>query len=123
MTEKKICVKCKHPKDPEQDFNRKTNSKDGLQPYCKDCSHAVWSRAFPKERRVARNREYRAEVKSNIAVYLSRRTCVKCGGTNELNLYPQREISQAISRKYASKRMQSVVEACTILCRDCNKNG
>lgn len=50
MEETKVCSKCEREL-PRDMFYAKSNSKDGLQCYCKDCAHAA-SRKTYEERRI-----------------------------------------------------------------------
>lgn len=118
----KVCSRCKIEKDLYNDFNNKTNSRDGKQPYCKKCSSEAWRENYPVQRGVARNKQQRSEAKEVIAKYLKGQKCADCGATENLSLHPKSVITNALSRKYSLDRLGSIVKTCRILCENCEES-
>lgn len=128
----KCCTKCKVEKNLK-DFNRKKNSKDGVQNICKECSRER-SRKYYKEnsdkhlKAVTDNKKkYREKIQEFIFNYLLKHPCVKCGESNPIVLDfdhlrdKDNCICNGIRNIWSLDRVKKEIEKCQVLCANCHR--
>jgi hypothetical protein len=126
------CVICKQEKD-ESEYNKKSNSKDGLQIHCRECNRAK-SRDYyqanqEKHKTVAveRKKKVIAENRKLVFDHYLANPCVDCGETDpvvlELDHLRDKDmpVSQAAHRGWSKKRLLDEIAKCEVRCANCHR--
>lgn len=132
MRRKKCCI-CKRTR-LEKFFNKRTKSRDGLQPHCKDCnrekSHAYYLRHFEKHKQVIldRNRRVRREQSVRVFDYLATHPCVDCGEADPVVLefdHVRGEkilaVCSMVRAGYSWKKIDAEITKCDVRCANCHR--
>lgn len=133
----KTCTKCKSAKAP-QEFNKKKDSKDGLQSRCKTCVSARYhnnkqlAQKYTKRQKLKRRLEY-----TNRIIEIKKRTsCVDCGNANPIVLQFDhvsgqkfKAITTMVHECYSWDKILEEIHKCELVCANChqirtfNRNG
>ena len=128
----KQCSKC-HEHKPLTDFHRATQSKDGLQNYCKPCNNTRAKRFYAdnpdrcKERDKRRKPEAVRQNKTRVLEYLLEHPCVDCGEADPvvLEFDHLRDKVKALSVLAATAAswttILSEIEKCEVRCANCHR--
>jgi hypothetical protein len=128
----KTCSKCKQNL-PLTEFNKKSNRKDGLQPFCRECNRAR-SRQYYAENRdkhlsVVSKRKIEQIAKANafVADFLSEKNCADCEEKNILVLEfdhifgdKRNNICTMIGNGYSVDSIKEEISKCEVVCRNCH---
>lgn len=130
----KICTNCKHPKDLENDFNRKHGSPDGKQNVCRECNKKKCSNYYINnkknhKRAVAIHKEkYKQEVHQWIVDYLTERGCsdcpekdIRCLEFDHVRGKKSRNISTMIQNICAIETIKCEIRKCDVRCANCHR--
>ena len=128
----KVCATCGKRK-PRTAFNKKKNSKSGLQGHCKDCGHTKFAAYYAKNKEhhlqvIKRNKRRRLEeVHKKVLEYFSEHPCVDCGEEDPIVL----EFDHVRGRKRASvsalirgacwERVLDEIRKCLVRCANCHR--
>ena len=128
----KSCSICNN-KLPLEEFNRKSSSKDGLQPHCRTCNRER-SRAYYERNReshktetIRRKKIHQAANRQRIWDYLRNNPCVHCNESDPIvlefdHLDPKtkfKEISRMLD--YSWDRIFDEINKCQVLCANCHR--
>lgn len=125
----KRCTICKTDK-PLADFNKKTVSKDGLQPACRDCSHKHFKEYYANNREkqfavvAARNKKLIHRNREWLAEYLSTHPCVDCGNSDirvlEFDHLSDKimGVGKMVRQGFSIKKIQIEIDKCEVRCRN-----
>lgn len=130
----KICTACKHPKDLENDFNKKKSSPDGRQNVCRECnkkkSNAYYATNKKKHKRAVKihKERYKQEVHQWIASYLVEKGCtdcpekdIRCLEFDHVRGKKSRNISNMITNICSLKVIQLEIQKCDVRCANCHR--
>jgi hypothetical protein len=130
---KKICSKCNIEKEV-QDFNKRTNSKDGYDPRCRTCTkerdvlrYTKNPKLF-KERAKVKNTFIRDRNRQFLIEYLIDKSCIDCGETDAVvlefdHIEPSTKIdciSEMIPRS-SIENIKTELNKCEIRCANCHR--
>jgi hypothetical protein len=129
----KICSKCEfdYPAPLEDHFNKKSDTKDGLQRQCKSCvaifhkEHYQERKAYYKKKARKHNTEYRLRNLQFMVDYLKQHPCIDCGETDPIVL----EFDHRGNKNYdvskmachSLKAIQKEIDKCDVRCGNCHK--
>lgn len=128
----KYCSRCNTIKLTSE-FNRKSSSKDGYQPYCRDCSNAHSRKYYSKNsgRIIQQVRKSRAKRRTSYRQamwnYLLQHPCVDCGETDPLVLEFDHEadklseVGTLVRNGYAWKTILEEIDKCVVRCANCHR--
>ena len=133
MTLTKTCGGCQLTK-PSSEFCKKTRSKDGLQPWCKDCNRKRSSLYYQENKKEhcelmkARSHQHRAELKARVDAIKAEAGCLVCDENDPACLdfhhdNPNKEFSVGVaaSRKVAWHKIEKEIAKCVVLCSNCHR--
>ena len=124
----KTCTRCKKTK-PFESFCKKTKSKDGHQPSCKECMAVSYNQSRNKKKdhyiNVAKNR--RGEIQKQVSEWKSKHGCTICketfGPCLELHHTDPKQ-KEGDPSAFANQSFEAfMIEAakCVILCANCHR--
>jgi len=127
----KTCSKCKTQKD-DQYFSKRSESKDGLKPQCKDCDRIYSQNMDPEKRNKRHNISRKKRIRKlqlKILEFLATQKCSHCSETDPVvmefdHLNPTTKeisVSEAIDRCFSWKRVKAEIDKCQILCANCHR--
>lgn len=126
---KKYCPGCKDDKH-EDEFNKNSSRKDGLQRICRECTKKEYRVHWlqNKGKQVTRVMQNNKQVNEEIRKYKESKGCSKCNETRPWvldfhHLDPSTkdfEIGNAI--RYGKEKTWSEIEKCIILCKNCHSD-
>ena len=129
----KTCCRCKENKSP-LDFNKKGKSKDGLQGYCRDCSHKAFS-SYYNENKAYHLGQVKVQ-KANQAIvlrlymkeYLLQHPCVDCGEDDWVVLEfdhvrgkKKKAVTLIASSSYSLDTLKKEIAKCEVRCCNCHR--
>lgn len=127
----KVCSKCKQSKEAiPENFNRRSNQKDGLNYYCRECDHAKGKKfydghkaqIYEKEKRLKKaKRQWWVEFKQDLY-------CKECGESRwQCITFHHRDpksksfaLGDAINRNLRKESILEEIEKCDVLCANCH---
>lgn len=129
----KKCCTCQNLK-PLSDFNRNRAKTDGLQNFCRECSHKRFQAYYQvnrdKQRKTVteRNRRVARENQVRLVEYLQQHPCVDCGEDDVvvLDLDHVREdkhgaVSMMAGQGYSWSRIEKEIAKCDVRCANCHR--
>jgi hypothetical protein len=128
----KNCVICKQEKNLS-DFNKKNNSKDGLQPHCKECSRQksrdYYQSNLDKHKKIttARKKKVIDENRKILYEHYLNNPCIDCGEKDPMVLEldhlhdKDRAVSQAVGRGWCKQRVLDEMAKCVVRCANCHR--
>lgn len=131
-TDMKKCTNCKETKTLDE-FNKRTQSKDGLQSTCRICNrkqarayYAANKEAHSKKIYASKVRRLEANRKKLLA-FLAENPCIDCGYTNELALdfdhvhgKKKANVTTLLKEGYSWKIIKAEINKCEVRCRNCH---
>jgi hypothetical protein len=129
----KTCGSCR-AELPLTEFNRRADSRDGLQGTCRACNRASARRYYAANRTkhiaaiVARSRVAREAARRWLGGYLLSHPCVDCGMADvrvlDFDHRPDSDKSGDVMRLvndgFSLRRIQAEVAKCDVRCRNCH---
>ncbi len=113
----KVCLRCKK----KGFFSKDKSRKDGLCPYCKDCSRSywqAWSTSNPEKVKKIKREKY-AKVQAEAKKHLT--ACVDCGTTERLEFDHVRGTKKKdISGIRTWKALEEELPKCEVRCSSCH---
>ena len=118
---------------PLSSFNKKKSSKDGLQPYCRECnkkrSKEYYSNNLDKHKKATKERSKKNidKVRKLVIEYLQNNPCVVCGESDIVVLDfdhlsdKSNSISRMISMGSSWKTISKEISKCQVLCANCHR--
>lgn len=129
----KCCSFCLHDK-PFSDFNKNKAKKDGLQQFCRVCSHSHFQKYYAanKEhhRSVVMRRKSTAllEKRKKLFDYLLEHSCVDCGEADLLVLdfdhvrgKKVSSVTTMLARGRSWKVIEKEIQKCEVRCANCHR--
>lgn len=125
----KICSSCKQLKW-ETAFTKKSDTKDGLQSTCKECS-SIYRKAHYKAKPdyyIAKTKEARKRRLTEREEFKKDLKCQVCGESRwwvlEFHHRDPKEKEYSIGRKStrSMRKMQEEIKKCDVLCANCHKD-
>ena len=133
MTEEKVCTICKDPKSLD-DFNKKSNSKDGRQNVCKSCSQKQARKYYKKHKTkhkaaVAQHKKLYKEANRLFMIeYLSTHPCVDCGEKDirclefdHVRGNKTTNVSFMLKNVCSIETISKEIEKCDVRCANCHR--
>jgi len=129
----KICSKCKfdYPAPLKDYFNKKSDTKDGLQRQCKKCiaefhkEHYQERKSYYKKKALKHNAEYRLRNLQFMVDYLKQHPCIDCGETDpvvlEFDHRGNKDYTVSKMVYYSLEAIQEEIAKCDIRCGNCHK--
>jgi hypothetical protein len=122
----KICIDCSIAKSLNE-FHRKTNSKDGRQPRCKQCSTNKRSQWYKNNSSKSKksNRKRAFDRRQKIVDYLKEHPCIDCGEEDPIVLQfdhirdKKIDISNMVGRN-GWEIIQEEIAKCVVRCANCH---
>lgn len=127
---KKICSKCKNEKFLNE-FNKKSESKDGLNSQCRECNKEYLKNHYinNKEYYYNKSKEKRKKLKEWFINYKKNLKCIKCGEDREwvLDFHhrdPSKKDNYVINLLYISGKSKTLkeIKKCDVLCANCHRD-
>jgi hypothetical protein len=128
----KECSKCKSVKDILL-FNKKKNSNDGFQPYCRECSR-LKNRTYYKNNKSKqikqigeRRKERRVRNRRFVFDYLMINHCIDCGETDPRVLeFDHRSdklanIADLLREVCSIEKLKEEIAKCDVRCANCHR--
>ena len=128
----RTCSKCKQDL-PLTEFNKKSNRKDGLQPFCRECNRArsrqYYAENKEKHKMIVGKRKQQKIEKSNAYVteVLVNSSCADCQENNILVLEfdhvtgeKRNSISLMVNGGYSIEAIKEEIKKCEIVCSNCH---
>ena len=133
MTQSKRCASCKQSR-PLTEFNRRSKSRDGLQPTCRECNRASARDYYARNREahvrriVAAKGERRRRGLELVGRHLLTHPCVDCGECDVRVLdFDHRdgatkgtEVMRLAQDGHALARIAAEILKCDVRCRNCH---
>ncbi|MBM7505560.1 hypothetical protein ACFPER_00485 [Agromyces aurantiacus] len=133
MTRTKRCGRCQQSK-PTSEYNRRSRSRDGLQPFCRECNRENARAYYARNREahvrriVASKGERRARALELVGRHLITHPCVDCGEDDIRVLdFDHRdsaekgaEVMKLAQDGHALQRIAAEVAKCDVRCRNCH---
>jgi hypothetical protein len=126
----KRCQRCGEEK-PLNEFNKRSNSRDGLQKHCRACASSYYQGNVVrhKENCADRARRVRLENAQRVWDYLLHHPCVDCGEADPVVLdfdhvrgRKTNSVSSLVRRVSASwATIQAEIAKCDIRCANCHR--
>lgn len=123
----KKCSKCGLEKE-NLEFNKHSNSRDGLTSWCKTCVKEYTKKDYEnnKEKYITKHKTIRKEKKRWVDEIKSTLKCEKCGenhiATLDFHHIDPNEKEFGIARNYFSKeKILKEIEKCVVLCSNCHR--
>ena len=126
----KVCVKCKQEKTLSE-FNKHKSSKDGLQPWCKQCVKKGSINHYHKEKETIKqkNKHINDERIKWFKEYKSTLKCSKCDENHPATLdfhhrnknEKKETISNLVWSRGSIKALLKEIEKCDVLCANCHR--
>lgn len=126
----RTCPKCRHPKDPEKDFNWRSKKKGTRQSICRQCQRKVNLKGYydnPKPFRL-RTLAKRHESRKRVFEILQGKSCVDCG-ENDLVVLDWDHvrgkklagIARMIMNGHSWAKIQLEMLKCEVRCANCHR--
>jgi len=131
----KQCSQCKC--SDLSNFNKSSKSKDGLQPFCRDCNrkaHQRWyeeNKDYSKKKARAYDKIYYERVDAFLTEYKSTNPCVDCKKIHKPwrmdfdHLDPSIKfdnIADMRQRRISLKRIKEEIVKCELVCANCHRD-
>jgi hypothetical protein len=129
----KVCFSCKTSKTLDQ-FNKKRSTKDGLQPWCRECNRLRSRRYYQEKKEVhlpvvyAWKRKRKSTHKQRIHSMKSSRGCIICGERDSacLDFHHANEnkeicVSTALVKMWPWDKIEAEIKKCVVLCSNCHR--
>ncbi len=128
----KICSKCKIDKDLDQ-FNKNKAKHDGLQTFCRDCSHIKFKEYYEKNKESHKQSIYdrRDKLKSIarafLVDYFQTHPCVDCQNSDIRVLEFDhlgdkiKGIGRLVAEGYSLDVISREMKKCEVRCRNCHQ--
>lgn len=124
----KICTKCRVEKE-EDLFYKKRN---GLQPYCKDCSNQISkdhyknNKSYYKDKAKVNDKNRISRIRKFINDYKSKLMCVDCGESNPIvlefdHVTGKKAFDIGAASRYGIARIEKELEKCVTRCANCHR--
>ncbi len=129
----KRCSHCRREL-PLTEFNKRKDSRDGKQPWCRDCN-AERSRQYYRENRAAhikvitaRNQRIRAENQDRLYDYLRTRACADCGESDPVVLEFDHvrgvkigNVGHMVRNCVRWETIAAEIAKCEVVCANCHR--
>lgn len=125
----KKCSSCQILK-PVENFNKDSNSKDGLQYYCKDCNKNYFKKNKSRLTGlvITKRKEYNAERLQFTLKFLKEKGCVDCGESDPIVLEFDHvrgekinSISKMVQCAYSITKIKEEIDKCEVRCANCHR--
>lgn len=129
----KTCCSCKIAKDPA-DFNSNKTRADGLQGYCRECSHKRFKhyydthKKYHREQVVLNKRKTKGLQREYLWNYLLEHPCIDCGESDPVVLEfdhvrgdKHMEVTKMVSQGYGWGTIELEIDKCDVRCVKCHK--
>lgn len=129
----KVCRICQQPK-PNEEYNRNSESKDGLHLYCRACTRLRQNSDYKKrtlEQRIAANtrkKKYQIELREWIAAEVKKDGCCICGEPDPVCLdfhhVVQEEKTDWVYRLISlnsRRKLEVELQKCAVVCSNCHR--
>lgn len=114
----KVCARCGISKDLN-DYNNKSSAKDGKQPYCRKCNSEFGKSYMTKDEKNTNSRQNKTIIRKWLQAQREHTLCSSCG-TQGVEFYPKKLVSDGLSKKYSLEHIQSTLTyKTTAYCQDC----
>lgn len=128
----KVCRVCQQSK-PSEEYNRNSESKDGLHLYCRAClriKRNEWYRNSASQREAAklRNKKYQIELREWIASEVKKGGCCICGEPDpaclDFHHVVQEEKTDWVYRLISlnsRRKLEVELQKCAVVCSNCHR--
>lgn len=128
----KTCNNC-HSEKPLSEFNSKKNSKDGLQPWCRECNkqrsrqYYADNRESHKKTILKRKHENYRKIRDRILEFKKSNPCLVCGEKEPICLdfhhveKKKVRIAAIASTNCSLDTVEKEIKKCVILCSNCHR--
>jgi len=130
----KTCNKCEgdYPQPYEDHFNKKSDTKDGLQRVCKKCmalfhkEHYQKRTAYYKDKARIHNDEYKNRNLQFMIDFLKEHPCVDCGEKDPIvlefdHVRDNKDCNVSSMMTLALERIISEIAKCEVRCANCHR--
>lgn len=125
----KICSQCKEAK-PEDQYNKRTSNKNGLQANCKECNKLKLKEHYKnnKPKYIDKNKVYKQTTKDFVNKYKTERGCVYCSEKEAVCLDfhhteddKETNVGTLVGQGHSVQKVLLEINKCIVVCSNCHR--